>query len=118
MLLVSPLVWAFYLIWLLPTFCACFAALGPPGRSGWRMYGAWGALGLLYVTLAYPIALPLRPFATLALWALTGALYWRTTRGAALGMRGRDISASIPLARKPHMQVAYKRLDTPQRLKL
>lgn len=78
MLLLSPLVWSFYLVWLLPTFVACFAALGLPWRGGWRTQAAWAVLGLLYLTLAFPLARDLRPFATLALWAITGALYWRS----------------------------------------
>lgn len=79
MLLISPLVWSFYLVWLLPTFVACFAALGLPWRGGWRIQAVWAALGLLYLVTALPLALDLRPFATLALWAITGALYWRSS---------------------------------------
>lgn len=85
MLLLSPLVWSFYLVWLLPTFIACLAVLGPPTvawRGGWRSRTLWGALGLLWLVIALPLALDLRPFATLALWAITGALYWRSSTPA------------------------------------
>ena len=85
MLLLSPLVWSFYLIWLLPTFVACFATLDPPQRlrgKNWRTWTVWAALALLYMALAFPSSLDLRPFATLALWAVTGALYWRSSTPA------------------------------------
>jgi len=78
MLLLSPLVWSFYLLWLTPTFCAILA-FGPFTRASWRTRGALLLLAALYLVLAFPLALPLRPFATLALWAITGALYWRSS---------------------------------------
>lgn len=103
MLLISPLVWPFYLVWLVPTWCACFAALGPLDRvnlGGWRIRGGWAALALLYLVVALPLSLTLRPYATLALWALTGALYWRSgaaDRRAPTGVPIGEMSASHSL---------------------
>ena len=79
-LLVSPLVWSFYLVWLTPAYCACFAALGPPTTSGWRKRAAWILLTALYVVTAFPISPQLRPFGVLGFWVVTGALYWHSTR--------------------------------------
>jgi hypothetical protein len=107
MLLLSPLVWSFYLVWLLPAFCACVAALGPLGsldslgRGAWRMRTGWAALALLYLVTALPLALTLRPFATLALWALTGALYWRSgavSRRSPEGVKPGTVKASRALS--------------------
>lgn len=72
MLLVSPLVWSFYLVWLMPTFCVCLAALGPFTRIGWRAQAAWALLVALYCIVAFPVSLTLRPFATLALQRWVG----------------------------------------------
>lgn len=83
MLLLSPLVWRYYLVWLLPAFCALLAT-GPFLRVGWRARGAWVSLVICYLVLAFPLWQPLRPFATLALWGLTGALYWRSARSESL----------------------------------
>lgn len=118
MLLISPLVWAFYLIWLLPAFCACLAALGarrwatsgaPSNGSAtprlawqsWRTRSGWIVVALLlaslYVVLAYPLSFTLRPVATLALWAFTGALYWRSGARAS-----RDSSDNLAARRAPN----------------
>jgi hypothetical protein len=81
-LLVSPLVWSFYLVWLIPAYCACFAVLGPPTKNRWRTRGAWMLLIALYVVTALPISLQLHPFGVLGLWIVTGALYWHSARVA------------------------------------
>ncbi len=78
LLLDSPLVWSFYLVWLIPVFVACFAALLSSAHGGWRNRGLVVTLVVLYVLLAFPLWQQARPFATLALWGLTGALYWRS----------------------------------------
>lgn len=78
MLLISPLVWSFYLIWLTPTFIACATALGPPLRRDARVVGLWLALAGLYLCIVLPIG-ALHVAATLALWGLAGALYWRSS---------------------------------------
>jgi hypothetical protein len=96
MLLLSPLVWSFYLIWLAPTFIACFATLGPPWHGGWRTRAAWVALALLYAMLAFPLTPDLRPFATLGLWAITGALYWRSAMPVSATTS--DTELAIPIA--------------------
>ena len=101
MLLISPLVWSFYLIWLIPALCACLVGIGdlvwhgepgqseaPPCDLSQRPHGraarlVWASLALLtasLVILALPSAQPLHPFATLALWGLLGALYWRSSK--------------------------------------
>ncbi|MGH2503114.1 MAG: glycosyltransferase family 87 protein [Ktedonobacterales bacterium] len=78
MLLASPLVWSFYLVWLLPAFCACLAAFATPAIHDWRRRGAWIALAVIYIVVAFPLSITLRSFATLALWAMAGLLYWRS----------------------------------------
>jgi len=77
MLLISPLVWSFYLIWLAPTFIACAAALGPPRRRDARALGLWLVLAVMYICMVAPLG-ALHVAATLALWGLAGALYWRS----------------------------------------
>ncbi|HEX8981128.1 MAG TPA: glycosyltransferase family 87 protein [Ktedonobacterales bacterium] len=82
--LMSPIVWSFYLVWLMPAFCACLATLGPQRRYDARMQASRMTLVLLYVVIAFPLWQPLRPFATLALWGLMGALYWQSGVGASV----------------------------------
>ncbi len=77
-MLMSPIVWSFYLVWLIPAFCACLATLGPQRGYDARMLAQRMALLVLYVVLALPLWQQARPFATLALWGLMGALYWRS----------------------------------------
>ncbi|HEX8995562.1 MAG TPA: glycosyltransferase family 87 protein [Ktedonobacterales bacterium] len=89
MLLISPLVWSFYLVWLVPTFCACLAAIGPLNGGSWGARSMWALFATLYVALVWQAPLPVPPLATLALWALTGALYWRSS-GAAPRTRASD----------------------------
>lgn len=75
MLLFSPVVWAFYLVWLLPVLVICLGN----GRSLTRYRPAfYVSLALIYAILAMPFWLFLQPFALLALWALCGMMYWRT----------------------------------------
>lgn len=78
MLLASPLVWSFYLVWMLPAFCACLATFSTAVSGGWQRRGAWMALAIIYVVVAFPLSITLRPLATLALWAMVGLLYWRS----------------------------------------
>ncbi len=79
MLLFSPVVWAFYFIWLLPVLVICLGN----GRSLMRFSSAYYAsLALIYVALAAPFWPFLQPFALLALWALCGAMYWRSSTPA------------------------------------
>lgn len=78
MLLASPLVWSFYLVWLLPALCACLATFATPASHDWRWRGAWVALAVIYIVVAFPLSITLRPFATLALYVISGLLYWRS----------------------------------------
>ncbi|HET9110625.1 MAG TPA: glycosyltransferase family 87 protein [Ktedonobacterales bacterium] len=78
MLLVSPLVWSFYLVWLAPAYCACYATLGARPLVGWRSRAAWIGLVTLYGIMVLPAFTGIHPLATLALWLLVGALYWRS----------------------------------------
>jgi hypothetical protein len=69
LLLISPLVWSFYEIWSLPALVACLGVLSP--RRWWAVAG----LIVLYLATALPLPLVVRPLATLALWAITGAFF-------------------------------------------
>lgn len=81
MLLLSPLVWWFYLTWLLPAFAAClFVALDPRQRLlPWQRWSTLAALAASYGLISF-----LRfndatsVLATLLLWALCGVLYLRS----------------------------------------
>lgn len=95
MLLLSPLVWSFYLLWLTPTFCAILA-FAPFTRADWRTRGVLLLFAALYLVLAFPLWLPLRPFATLALWAITGALYWRSSANRPSAATAMVLSAVTP----------------------
>ncbi|HEX9036242.1 MAG TPA: glycosyltransferase family 87 protein [Ktedonobacterales bacterium] len=77
MLVLSPVVWSFYLVWLLPAFAICLRPSYPPST---RRAAYYALLAALYLVLATPFLFLARPFATLALWALCGALYWRSGR--------------------------------------
>lgn len=76
LMLVSPLVWSFYLIWLLPAFIVCLGVLRR--RDHWLL----ALLLALYVVLALPGPQMPRPLATLALWIVAGALFLRSARAA------------------------------------
>lgn len=84
MLLLSPLVWQFYLIWLLPATMACLAAVPslphlPRLRQRWPLLATLVAtLVAIQVLLASPLLLLTRPLATLVLWLLTGGLFLRS----------------------------------------
>lgn len=71
MLLVSPLVWSYYLVWLLPVFATCLGAL-PRDRR------ATIVLAIAFVAVAFPVPQVFVPLATLALWIVTGALFLRS----------------------------------------
>lgn len=83
MLLISPLVWSYYLVWLLPVFVAC---LGTAWSSDKRLLAL---LAVLYGIVAFPTPLALHPLATLILWVITGVLFLRS------------VEASAPLVWKP-----------------
>jgi glycosyl transferase family 87 len=84
MLAVSPYVWSFYLVWLLPTH----AILLGNGRSLTRYRSAfYVALALVYVNLVNPYWQLGRALALLALWCLCGALYWRSKQSPNLEAR-------------------------------
>lgn len=72
MLLVSPLVWSFFLVWLLPVFAAC---LGAVQSRQWRFLVA---LTGLFAVIALQTPMVLRPVATLVLWMVTGVLFVRS----------------------------------------
>jgi hypothetical protein len=72
MLLVSPLVWSYYLVWLLPAFVAALGALPRDKRL-------FALLAALYVTVALPLPMVFAPVATLMLWIVVGALFLRST---------------------------------------
>lgn len=72
MLLISPLVWSYYLAWLLPVFTACLGAAWPGNRR------LLAVLAVLYVVIAFPTPLVLHPLATLVLWVITGMLFLRS----------------------------------------
>ncbi len=74
LMLVSPLIWSFYLIWLLPVFAVCLGI--ETLRSRWLL----ALLFALYVVIALPGPQVLRPLATLALWIVTGVLFVRSAR--------------------------------------
>ncbi len=79
MLLVSPLVWGFYFVWLFPAFAICLRE----GRSITRYRAAfYGSLAVIYALLAAPFWPLLSSFALLALWVLCGAMYWRSSSPA------------------------------------
>lgn len=71
MLAISPLVWAFYLVWLLPAVVICLGASRP---TIWRV----APLLILYSLTAFPLGMALRPPATLLLWLISGALFARS----------------------------------------
>ena len=76
MLVISPVVWAYYLIWLMPGFLLCVERISMEPR--WRSW-MYGALGAIFLLMATPFAIPALPYATLAFCAFSGALYWRST---------------------------------------
>lgn len=92
MLLVAPLVWGNYLIWLILAYCACFATLGPWNRANWRL---WAALTALYLIMALPVTGPAHPLATLGLWGLAGALYWRSGAQPSAQVPAEPIAATV-----------------------
>ncbi|WIG60371.1 MAG: hypothetical protein OJF49_003119 [Ktedonobacterales bacterium] len=81
MLLLSPLVWWFYLTWLLPAFAAClYVALDPQQRLlPWQRWSTLAALAAAYATMTlirFNDATSV--LATLLLWTLCGVLYLRS----------------------------------------
>ena len=85
MLVVSPLVWSFYLVWLLPAVVICLGAHSP---AAWRVV----PLLALYGVTAFPLSFALRPVATALLWLIAGTMFARTalpeTRRARLSQLG------------------------------
>jgi hypothetical protein len=75
MLLISPLVWGHYIIWVTIPLCACLTAIGPLGRANRLL---WTALVVIFLVTSLPLQGAWHPLATLALWGILGALYWRT----------------------------------------
>lgn len=96
MLAVSPLVWSFYLVWLLPVLVICLGASRP---SLWRI----APLLLLYGVTAFPVSMALRPLATLLLWLISGALF---VRSALAERRPREEDSARDMASIPALALA------------
>lgn len=77
MLLISPLVWSYYLVWLLPVFVACLGTTWPGDKR------LLALLAVLYAVIAFPTPLALHPLATLILWVTTGTLFLRSVETSA-----------------------------------
>lgn len=92
MLLGSPLVWQFIWAWIIPAFCACFAWLGPLTLDSWHKRSVWVVVLSLYAVLVIPAWHVVHPFAALALWGVTAALYWRSA--AAVSASAGDVRDS------------------------
>ena len=78
MVLVAPITWPFFLIWLLPVFVLCLGAL-PDGKPARWVYAA---LLAIYVFLDLATTIPhLATFGLVALWVFCGWLVFQSARG-------------------------------------
>lgn len=99
MLAISPLVWSFYLVWLLPAMVICLGAARP---TTWRV----APLLVLYGVTAFPLGMALRPLATLLLWLIAGALFARSALSG--GLRP-ELHAA--LVTEPERELAQAKAD-------
>jgi hypothetical protein len=87
LLLISPLVWSYYLVWLVPVYVTYLGAIGLDHK---RLL----LLAIpLYVATAFPLAQVLDVLATLILWTVMGTLFLRS-RGARKAHRHGDEAAA------------------------
>lgn len=79
MLIISPFLWSFFLVWLLPAFVLLLGASDI--AQHWRPW-LYATIAVIFLLMATPFFPPGKMIALLAFCVLSGALYWRSASPA------------------------------------